>query len=147
MSSEKQVYIVENPENDGKKPGGFTMRNMGPEDIVVHPGEKIPADWVHPHTLETLMRDGHMEYVEEEVKKPKKAKKKASKKSAKKQKETFTDEMRQEHCIFPEVTLEELSDDEISELLAEIADKSEVAIPELSTKEEKIEFLSSGVSE
>ena len=142
MSTEKKVYIVENPEQDGKKPGGFTMRNLGPEEVVVVPGEQFPASWIHPHTLETLMRDGHMEYVEE-APKPKKAKK--AKKS--KKKEGFTDDMRKELCIYPVETLGELSEEEIDNLIEDVKTNSDVELPKLSTVEEKIEFLSSGVSE
>lgn len=58
-----KVMIVERVNNED--PGGFTMRNLGPDKVTVFPGEEFPADWIDDNTLDILIGDGHIVSVAE----------------------------------------------------------------------------------
>jgi hypothetical protein len=158
MSENKNVMIVV---GGGAEPGGFTMRNMGPDKVVVESGKPFPEAWINPTTLAKLVEDNHMvrtddnsaygNEVVEEAEVVEDATEEVPAPDAEVVKEevpapapVFTDEMRNEHCVFEKSDIDEMSRGELDELVAGIYAQVDVEAPKFANMPLIIEFLTSG---
>jgi len=142
MSEEQNthVYIVV-PEKKGE-PGGFTMRNLGPDKVLLTPGieNAVPKEWIDAGTIATLVRDKHMKFctvdgaVEAEMPKVPEAPEIVAK--------VETNDLLKELCTFKEAELKDKSRAELDELLAQIYEAAEIKdVPRFDNKKQVIEFL------
>jgi len=156
--SERKVYVVKNPENESKTPGGFCMHGMGPDKVTVEPGKKIPESWVYPATLEAYLAKGDMKYADggvyKEVGDIEDFTKRAFPEAVKVEEPdadepdddtSFTEEMREEHCIFSRSDLKNEKRASLDEIVAGIEQETGVAQPKFGNIEDITEFLTSGV--
>jgi len=156
--SERKVYVVKNPENESKMPGGFCMHGMGPDKVTIEPGKKIPESWVYPATLEAHLAKGDMKYADgggykkldtdvQDDDAPEAPAPSTDEHDADEPDDdtSFTEEMREEHCIFSRSDLKNEKRASLDEIVAGIEQETGVAQPKFGNIEDIIEFLTSGV--
>jgi hypothetical protein len=132
----------------GSEPGGFTMRNMGPDKVVVEPGKPFPKAWIDPTTMATLVKDKHMVETSKQseygnkVEAPEEGDKKPE--DPKDDEVKFPEDVRKEQCVFDAKDLKDMKRADLDDIVAGVYESTELEVPDFANKEEIIAFLTSG---